>query len=183
MQTATPRLVSGREVTPTCSPRMFMDRRRIELPARCLQGSVATLVHAGPRFLVEPTGNDPASPACEAGALPIELRPHKEQLAVKGGFINSEVPSTSSSRMLLRAIGKQRLARGFHRVGVRPPGLRSNAANQPSNIMQAITAKAMSIWEESNLLLRLATACYHKHLTLSPSAFAAGEGSTDPPFR
>lgn len=41
----------------------------------------------------------------------------------------------------------------------------------------------MPIGEESNLLLRLSTACYHKHFTPDPSDFSAGEGTANLLFR
>lgn len=133
-------------------------------------------------YLVESAGNDPASPACEAGALPIELRPLMGTIGETTLCREAHSGPAGTSAWTVWQ-GLRRSNPVFHvPCGT---GVLAEVAplRQSPNIVRAITAKAMSIWEESNLLLRLATACCHKHLTLSPSAFTAGEGSTDPPFR
>lgn len=115
--TTTPRLVNGREVTSVCSPRILVDRKGVAPSTRCLQGSVATTVHAGPS-LVEPRGIEPPFPRCERGTLPLSYGPE-----------------------FLRAIVKQRLAHSFRYVGVRAPGTEVTPLVSPRMFVEAMVDK------------------------------------------
>ena len=90
------------------SPRILVDGRRIELPTPILQGSVASMVHARPNFWWNRPGTIRHLPRARRVLSQLSYGPVRSNWQPKVVFINSEVPSTSSSRMLLRAMGGQR---------------------------------------------------------------------------